>query len=100
MTTAASNRARENDAGGAAGFDHLAARRKLASFLIDPEGDDAVALQVGCVEQVADRIEREKARRVTLRRFPGKRREPAVAWIDGEGHHAVVSAVRHVNEIP
>src|SRR5207237_10332752 len=93
MRTAASNRARENDAGGAAGFDHLAARRKLAGFLIDPEGDDAVALQVGRVEQVAGRIEGEKARRVTLRRLPGKRREPAVARIDTEGHHAIVPAV-------
>src|SRR5262245_15338096 len=88
----------ENDAGWASCFHHLAGRRELAGRLIDLERDDAVALQVCRVEQVARRIEGEKTRRAALRRIPGKGCEPTIRRIDTEDDDAVVPAVRDVDE--
>src|SRR2546427_540831 len=91
--------AREDDAGRAPRFHHLAGRRQLAGFLIDPESDDVVAFQVCRVEQLPGRIEGEKARRMALRRLPAHWRKHPARRIDTEGHDAVVPAVRYIDEI-
>ncbi len=69
----------ENETGGAAGFNDLAARCKHACFPIDPKEDDCVAILIRHIEMASATIETKKARIHTPDRFPTEGIEHSVS---------------------
>src|SRR4051794_26306267 len=80
MQPAARRCAGEDDAGWAAGFHDAAGWRELAGRLIDPEGDDVVALEVCGVERPTPLSRSHTARRGLLPRRAVSSSDPQQTW--------------------